>query len=218
MGAGVTGGYFGGRLAQAERDVSFLVRPAPASHLRERGLQIVSPHGDVTLQPRLVLANGVRDPSDVVLLAVKSFAFGAAVEDVAPTIGARIGARVKGDHSTHRTYSDVICGSQTSPRTSSSGAGIYQRAGFGRVGLAVKNSYWTRSNSCPQDLEEDVPAALCSLTRVWLRYVAVAGSLLDRGFSFDDSRYDALRARLGCHDKPPGQATEDDGPFIDFFR
>ncbi|WP_428374730.1 ketopantoate reductase family protein [Lichenicoccus sp.] len=87
VGAGATGGYFGGRLAQAGRDVSFLVRAARAAHLRAHGLQIVSPHGDVTLQPRLLLASEVRDPFDVVLLAVKSFAFAAAVEDLAPAVG-----------------------------------------------------------------------------------------------------------------------------------
>lgn len=72
--------------------------------------------------------------------------------------------------------------------------------------------------SCPQDLPEHAPAAACSVTREWERYVALDGSLLDRGFSFDDLRYDALRARLGYHDKPPDQASEDEGPFIDFLR
>ncbi len=57
VGAGATGGYFGGRLAQAGRDVTFLVRPARAEQLRRTGLQIVSPHhGDVTLHPALVTA------------------------------------------------------------------------------------------------------------------------------------------------------------------
>ena len=37
VGAGATGGYFGGRLAQAGRDVTFLVRPARAATLAERG-------------------------------------------------------------------------------------------------------------------------------------------------------------------------------------
>ena len=46
VGAGSTGGYFGGRLAQAGRDITFLVRPARAAQLRDRGLSIVSPHGD----------------------------------------------------------------------------------------------------------------------------------------------------------------------------
>lgn len=49
VGAGSTGGYFGGRLAQAGRDVSFLVHPGRVAQLREHGLQITSPHGDVTL-------------------------------------------------------------------------------------------------------------------------------------------------------------------------
>ncbi len=87
VGAGSTGGYFGGRLAQAGRDVSFLVRPARAAHLRAHGLQIVSPHGDVTLAPALLLANELRHSFDVVLLAVKSFAFEGAIEDLTPAVG-----------------------------------------------------------------------------------------------------------------------------------
>ena len=51
VGAGSTGGYSGGRLAQAGRDVTFLVRPGRAAYLREKGLQIISPNGDVTLTP-----------------------------------------------------------------------------------------------------------------------------------------------------------------------
>ncbi len=53
-GAGATGGYFGGRLAEAGRDVRFLVRPGRAEQLRRDGLRIVSPHGDLTLAPALV--------------------------------------------------------------------------------------------------------------------------------------------------------------------
>ena len=56
VGAGSTGGYFGGRLAQAGRDVTFLVRPPARRHLQANGLQIISPHGDFTLAPKLVTA------------------------------------------------------------------------------------------------------------------------------------------------------------------
>ena len=42
VGAGAVGGYFGARLAQAGRDVTFLVRPSRAEHLRSEGLRIVS--------------------------------------------------------------------------------------------------------------------------------------------------------------------------------
>jgi 2-dehydropantoate 2-reductase len=87
IGAGSTGGYFGGRLAQADRDVTFLVRPARAAQLRERGLEIVSPHGDVTLSPKLTTAAELRDPFDAVLLTVKGFALQAAMDDLTPAIG-----------------------------------------------------------------------------------------------------------------------------------
>lgn len=40
VGAGATGGYFGARLAQAGRDVTFLVRDVRADTLRNRGLRI----------------------------------------------------------------------------------------------------------------------------------------------------------------------------------
>jgi 2-dehydropantoate 2-reductase len=87
VGAGSTGGYFGGRLAQAGRDVTFLVRPARAAALKANGLQIVSPHGDVTLTPKLVTAGDVGGPYDAVLLTVKAYALEAALTDLAPAVG-----------------------------------------------------------------------------------------------------------------------------------
>ena len=87
VGAGSTGGYFGGRLAQAGRDVTFLVRPTRAAALREKGLRIVSPYGDATLAPRLVTANAIAGPFDAVLLTVKAFSLDAALDDLAPAVG-----------------------------------------------------------------------------------------------------------------------------------
>jgi 2-dehydropantoate 2-reductase len=87
VGAGATGGYFGGRLAQAGRDVTFLVRPRRAEQLQRDGLCIVSPHGDVTLTPKLVTAGQIAAPYDMVLLTVKAFALEAALADVAPAVG-----------------------------------------------------------------------------------------------------------------------------------
>jgi len=87
VGAGSTGGYFGGRLAQAGRDVTFLVRPARAAALREKGLQIVSPYGDVTLKPQLVTTDAIQAPFDAVLLTVKAFSLDAALDDMAPAVG-----------------------------------------------------------------------------------------------------------------------------------
>ena len=45
LGAGAVGGYFGGRLAEAGRDVTFLLRPARAAVLAEHGLQGDEPAG-----------------------------------------------------------------------------------------------------------------------------------------------------------------------------
>jgi 2-dehydropantoate 2-reductase len=87
IGAGSTGGYFGGRLAQAGRDVTFLVRPGRYAQLKEKGLAIVSPHGNVTLTPRLITAGEVTAAFDAVLLAVKAFALEAAIADFAPAVG-----------------------------------------------------------------------------------------------------------------------------------
>jgi len=87
VGAGSTGGYFGGRLAQAGRGVTFLVRPARAEQLRASGLQIISPHGDATLTPDLVTAGNLEKQFDVVLLTVKAFSLDAAIDDLAPAVG-----------------------------------------------------------------------------------------------------------------------------------
>ncbi len=87
VGAGATGGYFGGRLAEAGRDVTFLVRPARAQQLRAGGLQIVSPHGDVTLAPKLVETPALDASYDAIILAVKAYSLDSALKDIAPAMG-----------------------------------------------------------------------------------------------------------------------------------
>ncbi|MDT3377737.1 2-dehydropantoate 2-reductase [Labrys neptuniae] len=86
VGAGATGGYFGGRLMQAGRDVTFLVRPARAEKLRTEGLRIVSPFGNAELAPKLVTSGGIAEPYDLVLLTVKAYGLEAALDDIAPAI------------------------------------------------------------------------------------------------------------------------------------
>ena len=49
-GAGSTGGYFGARLVQAGRDVTFLVRPRRAGQLHG-GLRLLDPDGAGTTVP-----------------------------------------------------------------------------------------------------------------------------------------------------------------------
>src|SRR4029077_1770234 len=72
---------------QAGRDVTFLVRPRRAAQLQERGLQIVSPHGDATVRPKLVTTDDIDAPYDAVLLAVKAYSLDAAMPDFATAVG-----------------------------------------------------------------------------------------------------------------------------------
>ncbi len=87
VGAGSIGGLFGGRLAQAGRDVTFLVREGRAEHLKNSGLEIVSPVGDATVHPRVLTAKEAREPFEVILLAVKAYSLEAAIEDFAEAVG-----------------------------------------------------------------------------------------------------------------------------------
>ena len=87
VGAGATGGYFGARLAEAGRDVTFLVRAARAVQLRRTGLAISSPNGDLALTPHLLETGQAASPFDVVLVALKAYALEAALDDIARVVG-----------------------------------------------------------------------------------------------------------------------------------
>lgn len=87
IGAGAVGGYFGGRLAATGRDVTFLVRPRQAEVIREHGLRIVSPHGNATLHPKLILADEIAGSYDLIILCVKANSLDAAISDFAAAVG-----------------------------------------------------------------------------------------------------------------------------------
>ena len=87
VGAGATGGYFGARLAQAGRDVTFLVRERRAAALRERGLRIIGRDGTETIKPTLVTAVPPGAVADVVLVTVKADGLDAVIPQVRPAVG-----------------------------------------------------------------------------------------------------------------------------------
>jgi len=87
VGAGATGGYFGARLAQAGRDVTFLVRERRFKQLQENGLVLRTPQGVEKLQPQLAQAGALRGTWDLIILTVKSFGLAQAMEDIAPAVG-----------------------------------------------------------------------------------------------------------------------------------
>lgn len=87
IGAGGVGGYFGARYAAAGHDVSFLARGANLAALRERGIMIRSPRGDLAIP-----VDATDDPEkigscDVVLLTVKGYALAAALPATQAMLG-----------------------------------------------------------------------------------------------------------------------------------
>ncbi len=88
VGAGATGGYFGARLAEIGRDVTFLVRPARAEKLAAEGLRVKSPVGDVHIaSPKTVTAEKLSEPFDLVILSAKAYDLDGAVADLRPAVG-----------------------------------------------------------------------------------------------------------------------------------
>jgi 2-dehydropantoate 2-reductase len=88
VGAGSVGGYFGGRLAAAGRDVSFLVRPRRARELA--GGLTISSQGEETLVPvKSLVAGEAAGEFDIVVLAVKAYQLDGALEDLAAYVSKR---------------------------------------------------------------------------------------------------------------------------------
>ncbi|MCL2872348.1 MAG: ketopantoate reductase family protein [Betaproteobacteria bacterium] len=90
VGAGSIGGYFGGRLLVAGRDVTLLVRPSRAAVLAQRGLIIKSPNGDVIYpQPPCVVTEQLKATFDAILLSCKAYDLPEVIEALAPAVGAQ---------------------------------------------------------------------------------------------------------------------------------
>lgn len=89
LGAGGIGGYFGGRLAAAGIDVTFLVRPKRREQLEHDGLRIRSPLGDLTLRVKTVLSSDLEPGFDFVLLTCKAYDLDSAIAAIAPAMNGR---------------------------------------------------------------------------------------------------------------------------------
>jgi 2-dehydropantoate 2-reductase len=89
LGAGGTGGYFGGRLVQAGANVTFLVREKRAQQLRERGLMIESPRDQVAIPVSTVLASDVPPAYDVIILSCKAYDLASSIAAIRPAMSAR---------------------------------------------------------------------------------------------------------------------------------
>jgi 2-dehydropantoate 2-reductase len=88
MGSGGVGGYFGARLADAGNDVSFIARGAHLEAIRNEGLRVESPFGDMhVMSGRATNDPAEVGPVDIVLFATKLYDTDSAGEMCKPFIG-----------------------------------------------------------------------------------------------------------------------------------
>ena len=88
FGTGGVGGYFGGRLAQAGEDVTFIARGNHLSVIQQTGLSVDSIRGDFEVNP--VKATDLTQSVgavDVVILAIKGWQLDDAILQMKPLIG-----------------------------------------------------------------------------------------------------------------------------------
>ena len=88
VGAGAVGGYFGGRLLQAGRDVTFLVRPRRAEQIRKNGFAVgVSGARADDVAVRAIVSEQIEGPYDLVLVSCKAYDLESAMDGFAPAVG-----------------------------------------------------------------------------------------------------------------------------------
>ena len=88
FGAGGVGGYFGGLLAQAGHEVSFIARGEHLRALQEAGLRVNSVNGDFTIRPaRATDTPAGIGPVDYVVVAVKQYSLREAAPQIRPLVG-----------------------------------------------------------------------------------------------------------------------------------
>jgi 2-dehydropantoate 2-reductase len=93
MGSGGVGGFFGGRLAHAGYDVSFIARGAHLAAMRERGLTIENePQGNIHV-PKVRATDDPASlgPVDLVIVSVKLWDTESAARQIRPLLGPRTG-------------------------------------------------------------------------------------------------------------------------------
>jgi 2-dehydropantoate 2-reductase len=88
MGSGGVGGYYGGLLARAGHDVTFVARGAHLEALRTNGLQVKSVHGDFDVpSAQATDAPAEVGPVDLVLVCVKTPDTAAVAHAIKPLVG-----------------------------------------------------------------------------------------------------------------------------------
>lgn len=85
VGAGAVGGYFGARLLEAARQVTFLVRARRAAQLQRAGLMVRTPEGDLHFDsPPTVDTAHLQASYDLILLSCKAYDLESCIADFSP--------------------------------------------------------------------------------------------------------------------------------------
>lgn len=91
VGAGATGGFYGGLLLKAGRDVTFLLRERRAQQVRANGFEVLKYKGEhLTLHPEVVTAAELRNVGpafDLIVISTKAYQLAGAMDDIAPAVG-----------------------------------------------------------------------------------------------------------------------------------
>ena len=88
VGAGAIGGYFGGRLLLAGRDVTFLVRSRRAEQIKKSGFAVRAAAGGVEeLNARAIVSEQIEAPYDLVLVCCKAYDLESAMDGFAQAVG-----------------------------------------------------------------------------------------------------------------------------------
>jgi 2-dehydropantoate 2-reductase len=88
LGAGGIGGYYGGLLARAGHDVTFIARGAHLAALQHGGLRVESVHGDFIIETTRATDDPAQvGPVDLILVTVKSYDLEPAAEAARPLLG-----------------------------------------------------------------------------------------------------------------------------------
>jgi 2-dehydropantoate 2-reductase len=87
FGTGGVGGYFGGRLAQAGQDLTFIARGAHLNALKSNGLRVDSICGDFVVSPICAHESTIGiGPFDVLIIATKSWQLEESIDQIRPLV------------------------------------------------------------------------------------------------------------------------------------
>ena len=186
MGTGGVGGYYGGLLAKAGKDVTFIARGAHLQAIRKTGLQVKSVHGDFQVSKAKATDKPADvGPVDLIIFATKTYQTDEAAKAIKPMVGKdtvvvplqngvdaadRIGQVVGMDH--------VLGGATWLSAAIEAPGGIGQYSEFRRIALGEFSGKTTPRLTSVYDLLKETGAAVevsdNILKVLWTKFVFIA--------------------------------------------